>query len=140
MKQKIEKIIKIVPAIVLGVIGLAGFYLQFIHRESIRIEVRAVDKMRLDIHNVENLTIKHLYQDSIEVNNVWTMRYTISNVGSKTIIARGNNSNILQEYLPITVENSIKILSFEIASNFPVTIRQEGSKVLLDFQQWRMNI
>ena len=114
-------------------------YFHFFNIDVVQIEVRAIDKMRLDTHNVENLTIKYLYQDSIEVNNVWIMRYTISNVGSKTIIAKGNNSNVLQDYLPITIENSIQILSFEVASNFPVTTHQENNKILLDFQQWRRN-
>ena len=143
-KRIIMKAIKSFFTYFVGTISVLGAfmagYFYFFDTDTIEIEVRVIDKMRLDTHNVENLTIKYLYQDSIEVNNVWTMRYVISNVGSKTIIAKGNNSNILLEYLPITIENSIQILSFEIASsNFPVTKRREGSKILLDFQQWRRN-
>ena len=138
-KTSVMKIIGLFSTVVVGVVTLVGGYYQFVHRDIVQVEVRTIDKMRLDTHNVENLTIKYLYQDSIEVNNVWTMRYVISNVGSKTIIAKGSNSNILPEYLPITIENSIQVLSFEVASNFPVTTRQENNKILLDFRQWRRN-
>lgn len=121
------------------VVGLGiTVYFQFIQKENVEIEIKVIDKLLLtETNNKEGLTIKYLYQDSVEVRNVWKIRYVISNAGTKTIIAKGNNNNVLQEYLPVIFKDSVKILSVKIESNFPVTSLQQNDIVLLDFKQWK---
>lgn len=136
------KTIKLIFTYLVGFATIVGLgltiYFQFIHKDVVKLEVKSIDKVQLtNTHNIEDLTIKYLYQDSIEVNNIWKIRYVISNIGSKTIIAKGNNNNILHECLPIIIKDSVKILSLNIESDFPITTRQENNTILLDFKQWK---
>ena len=136
------KTIKLIFTYLAGFATVVGFgltlYLQFFHKDTTILEVKSIDNVQLtNTESVEDLTIKYLYQDSIEVSNIWKIRYVISNVGSKTIIAKGNNNNILYEYLPILIKDSVKILSLNIAANFPINTQQENNTILLDFKQWK---
>jgi len=136
------KTIKLIFTYLVGFATIVGFgitiYFQFLHKDIVTLEVKSIDNVQLtNTERIEDLTIKYLYQDSIEVSNIWKIRYVISNIGAKTIIAKGNNNNILHEYLPMTIKDSVKILSLNIESNFPVTTQQKNNTILLDFKQWK---
>jgi len=138
------KWLKLIINYLLGIATLTGFgmaiYFQFIHKDIIELEVKAIDRIQLtkDL-NVENLTTKYLYTDSVEVNNLWKIRYIISNVGTKTIIAKGNIKNIIYDNLSISIKDSIRIMAVNIEqTNFPISIlKNDNNTVVLDFEQWR---
>jgi len=138
------KWLKLIINYLIGIATLTGvgftIYFQFIHKDIIEIEVKTIDRIQLtkDL-NIENLATKYLYLDSVEVNNLWKIRYVISNIGSKTIIARGNIKNILYDNLSISIKDTIRILAVNIEqTNFPISIlKYDSNMVFLDFKQWK---
>jgi len=137
------KQLKLILSFLVGAATVAGvamtIYFQFIHKDVIELEVKTIDKTQLTKTPDENgLTVQYVYQDSI-VKNLWKLRYVISNVGTKTIIAKGNNKNTILDHLPIVFKDSIKILSADInKSNFPVHLESLNSNIInMDFKQWK---
>jgi hypothetical protein len=114
---------------------------QFFKKDTIVLEVNIIDKMQLtkDL-GVENLTTKYTYQDR-EVNNIWKVRCLILNTGTKTIVGKGNNKDILTENLLIRAKDSVKILSAKInTTNFPISVSDSTDNAIgLDFKQWRQS-
>ena len=137
------KSIKLIFGYLIGIITVLGFgitiYFQFIHKDIVEVEVKTIDKTQLtNVPDTEGLTVKYLYQDST-VNNLWKIRYVISNIGTKTIIAEGTNKNILSENLHIAFNDSVKILSVNIdKANFPISAHNNYRNIItLDFKQWK---
>ena len=137
------KSVKLILSYLIGIITILGFgitfYFQFIHKDIIEVEVKTIDKTQLtNVPDTEELTVQYLYQDSI-VTNLWKIRYVISNIGTKTIIAKGTNKNILSENLHIAFNDSVKILSLNIDNaNFPISAQNNyGDIITLDFKQWK---
>lgn len=137
------KQLKLILSFLVGAATIVGFgmtiYFQFIHKEIIEVEVKTIDKTQLTKVPDENgLTVQYLYQDSV-INNLWKLRYVISNIGTKTIIAKGDNKNIILDCLPIVFKDSIKILSTSINNaNFPISLDEKSTNIInLDFKQWK---
>ncbi|MDR2954246.1 MAG: hypothetical protein LBV43_04115 [Prevotella sp.] len=123
------------------IVGLAlTIFFYFFQKDYAQIEVKSLDKTQLtQVPNTEGLSVQYIYQDSI-VNNLWKIRYVISNTGNKTIISTGTLKNILLDKLSIHFRDSVKLLSVAINDkNFPVSIENEKSCVYLDFKQWKKN-
>lgn len=120
-------------------IGIITVY-QFTKTDKIEIEIKTIDKTQLTkTPDIDALTVEYKYQDSI-VKNLWKMRYVILNVGSKTIIGKGDNKNIILENLSISFNDSVKILSVYIGEkNFPVIILDDkiDKNLNLNFKQWK---
>ena len=131
---KIISIFGVVFGIFVGVFTLY----QYSRDDTVKLEIKTIDKTLLTkIPEIENLTVEYKYQDSL-VNNLWRIRYVISNVGSKTVIGKGNNKNLLFDCLPISIYDSVKILSIEIDDkNFPISLNAKENIVNLDFKQWK---
>jgi hypothetical protein len=112
---------------------------QFFKKDTIVLEVNIIDKIQLtkDL-GVENLTTKYTYQGR-EVNNVWKVRCLILNTGTKTIVGKSNNKDILTDNLFIKTKDSAKILSAKInTTNFPISVSDSTDNTIgLDFKQWR---
>jgi hypothetical protein len=134
----LKKTIGFIGIVVTIVAGIIVAY-QFFHKDLIEIEVKTIDKTQLTkTPDIEDLTVEYLYQDSV-VENFWKIRCVISNIGSRTIIAKGDSKNIISEWLPIRFNENIKILSIVIdETNFPITIMDiTDNTVNLEFKQWK---
>jgi len=137
------KSVKSILGYLLGIITILSFgitiYLQFIHEDIVEMEVKTIDKTQLtNVPDTDGLTVRYRYQDSI-VNNLWKIRYVISNIGTKTIIAEGINKNILSKNLHIAFNDSVKILSVNIdKANFPISAHNDFENIItLNFKQWK---
>jgi len=114
--------------------------LQYFNKDIVELEVKAINKTQLiKIANINGLTVEFLYKDSV-VKNLWKIIYSIKNVGSKTIITKGDSKNILEENLYISFNDSVKVLSVDtVIGNFPITtiIDFKNNVINLDFKQWK---
>jgi hypothetical protein len=62
--------------------------------------------------NVEGITSSYMYNDSIEVKNLWRTTFVIRNVGERTIYGSGfSEQSIRDSHIPLSVENCEKVLS-----------------------------
>ena len=123
---------------------------QFFHKDMIKIEVKTIDRVELTkIPDIEGLTVNYHYHGN-DVENLWKVRYVISNIGARTIIAKTDHRNILSiekdsdgkivsETLPIYFKNKGRVLSVVIdEKNFDIEIvEMKDNIVKLDFKQWK---
>ena len=80
------------------------------------------------------MSVKYYYQDSIEVHNLWRMQWVIRNTGDKTIVGAGNDSQLLNNGLPLRFSNGNQVLSLRINNSNNNAILRD---TCLWFQQWR---
>jgi len=124
------------------IVGAIIVLYQFFHKEDIEIEIKTIDRTLLtQMPDTKDLSVCFKYQDSIVVNNLWKLRYVISNVGEKTIIAKGDNKNTLMNTLPLFFRDSVKILSISESNNSFSVLHQiiNLDTIMLDFKQWKKN-
>jgi hypothetical protein len=71
--------------------------------------------------SVDGLSAYFCYKDSL-VNNLWSLKYLITNIGTETIIGTGTHSQIIdEEKLKLkTCDSALIIDSYMVSSNFPV--------------------
>lgn len=122
-------------ATLITIIGsCTAIYFAF-HEKQIKLDIQTTYAENITTYKpIQNISVKYYYQDSLEVNNLWKMQWTIRNTGDKTIIGSGNNSQLLSNSLPLNFNNNIKILSLEITnSNNNANLQNEN----IFFQQWR---
>jgi len=135
----IKRIIKILYSLLMVIAALIGI-LSYFNKDIVELEVEAINKTQLTkIANIDGLTVEFLYKDSV-VKNLWQIIYSIKNVGSKTIITKGDSKNILEENLSISFNDSVKVLSVDtVIGNFPITtiIDLKNNVINLDFKQWK---
>lgn len=141
-----KQIGKIIFYYIAGLASIAGIaftvYTQLIHKDEIKIEVKSLDKSQLtQIPDIKGLKVNYTYQDSV-VQNLWKVRYFISNIGEKTIVSVGAHKNILDENLSLIFRDlfgdSLKVLSINInETNFPVSIFKDTNRFSFDFKQWK---
>jgi hypothetical protein len=140
--RSMKYIIKRLYSFLIGIITIISVIIaviQYFSEDIIELEVKAINKTQLTkIANIDGLTVEFLYKDSV-VKNLWQIIYLIKNVGSKTIVAKGDSKNILEENLSISFNDSVKVLFADTAyGNFPITIIGfENNVANLDFQQWQ---
>jgi len=135
----IKRIIKLLYSLLIFIATIIGLVLAF-SKDIVELEVRAINKTQLTkVANIDGLTVEFLYKDSI-VKNLWQVTYHIQNVGSKTIVAKGDSKNILEENLFISFNDSVKVLFVDSArGNFPIAtiIDFKNNIINLDFKQWQ---
>ena len=122
-------------ATLITIIGsCTAIYFAF-HEKQIKLDIQTTYAENITTYKpIQNISVKYYYQDSLEVNNLWKMQWTIRNTGDKTIIGSGNNSQLLSNSLPLNFNKNIKILSLEITnSNNNANLQNEN----IFFQQWR---
>ncbi|MCL2245826.1 MAG: hypothetical protein FWC10_01780 [Lentimicrobiaceae bacterium] len=67
--------------------------------------------------NVEGLTSSYMYNDSIEVKNLWRTTFVIRNVGKKTIYGKGFPEQSIRDlYIPFLIKSCEKLLSVIITN------------------------
>jgi hypothetical protein len=113
---------------------------QYFSKDIVELEIMAINKTQLTkVADIDGLTVEFLYKDSV-VKNLWQITYFIKNVGSKTIVAKGDSKNILEENLSISFNDSVKVLLADtVRGNFPIKaiVDYENNIINLDFKQWQ---
>ena len=67
--------------------------------------------------DVKGLTSSYMYNDSIEVKNLWRTTFVIRNVGKKTIYGKGFPEQSIRDlYIPFLIKNCEKVLSVIISN------------------------
>lgn len=139
MKEKFLKIVFYYFAGGASIIALSFFvYYQFIFKNVPIIDIKEVDVIQLtEIPEVKKLKVSYKY-DSINVKNLWKIKYFIRNIGSKNIIGEGNLKTIISNKIPLEISNVSRIFTIDIQNNdFPISIYRSNEKFNLDFKQWK---
>lgn len=67
--------------------------------------------------DIDGLSVKYVYHDTINVNNLWKAIYTIKNTGDQTLYGSGfSDTNIRNGVIPISLSKCDKLLSVRIIS------------------------
>lgn len=86
---------------------------------------------------VEGLTAKYQYCDSIEVENLWKTVFVIKNTGDQTLYGSGfSEMNIRNGVIPLVVSRCGKLLNIRIINNAEVSLNRFRELVVA---QWRPN-
>ena len=122
-----EKIVKIfnIVAIVITIISGAIAVLAYINPSVPEIEARIIDK--------QLLTDK---RDSTN-NEIWLLQYSIKNVGKRTIIGYGPNSDVLGDGLSVDILPLDSETVSQAIYNNDIDATLSNGKV--NFKQWRRN-
>jgi hypothetical protein len=120
-------------------IALFGIFVSlFFNREKKTIlDIEKVNETQLTKSlNVKGLSSMYLYNDSIEVQNLWQSTFVIRNIGRKTIYGEGfTESSIRGSHIPLIIENCATILSVDITNNnCGATLRDTLNLII---KQWK---
>ncbi|GGK27742.1 hypothetical protein GCM10007962_22500 [Yeosuana aromativorans] len=138
MKKTIQNLVTIIT-IVAGIVAVLSFIYQ-IKSNDPKLEVLEISNDNLtNLPKVEYLKSNFYYKDSL-ITNLWKLNAIVRNIGSKTIIGKGDNKNIIDNNLTFRLNNGFKLIDFNITQNdFPYNIRKDENIVSFDFVQWREN-
>lgn len=133
--DKLFKYLGLIATIITIVAGCVAIYFAF-NEKRIKLDVQTTYAENLTTHKtIQDLSVKYYYCDSLEVHNLWKMQWVIRNIGDKTIVGHGNNSQLLLNTgLPIQFASDSQILSLEISSSNNDAILQNKN---ISFKQWR---
>ncbi len=114
--------------------------ISYFHKEKIVLSLNHISsKNLLDIPKIDSLEVKFKYQNK-ELENFWISSILIKNSGSVDIIGKGQNKNIIEEYLEISSANN-EIINTEIEiANFSIdTLFINPKSLFVGFKQWKSN-
>lgn len=88
--------------------------------------------------DIDGLTIKYLYHDSIDVQNLWKTIYIIKNTGDQSLYGQGfSDINVQNGTIPLNVIGCEKLLSLKmIGGNNGVLLGKNNSLIIT---QWKPN-
>ncbi len=88
--------------------------------------------------NVEGLSVNYLYQDSIEVKNLWKSLFAIKNTGEQTLYGKGfSDMNVQDGIIPLDISGCERLLSVRMKnSNNGAILNNKG---VLIVTQWKPN-
>ena len=122
-----------------SVIALIFFvYYQFIYEDNSILEIKIINKEELTkIPTDNNLEVKYSLNGR-NVTNLHKIRFSIKNIGNKTIIGK-ENIGLLTEPLPLILNGDAQLYGINITDkNFPIEIiKTDSLKRSLSFKQWR---
>lgn len=138
MKKIIQNTVTIIT-ITAGVVAVLSFVYQ-IKSNNPKIEILEINNDNLtNIPKIKNLDANFCYKDSV-ITNLWKLNASIKNSGSKTIIGKGTNKNIIDNYIGFKLNKGFRLIDFNISkSEFPNKIKKDSNSVSLYFSQWREN-
>ena len=132
--EKLFSYIGKIATIITIVGGLVAIYFAF-YEKQVKLDIQTTTAENLTSHEtIQDLSVKYYYQDSIEVHNLWRMQWVIRNTGDKTIVGAGNDSQLLNNGLPLRFSNGNQVLSLRINNSNNNAILRD---TCLWFQQWR---
>lgn len=132
--EKLFSYIGKIATIITIVGGLVAIYFAF-YEKQVKLDIQTTIAENLTSHEtIQDLSVKYYYQDSIEVHNLWRMQWVIRNTGDKTIVGAGNDSQLLNNGLPLRFNVENQVLSLIINNSNNNAILRDSC---LWFQQWR---
>ncbi|CAM3828403.1 hypothetical protein FLCU109888_03735 [Flavobacterium cucumis] len=136
MRKFVQNIVTIIT-ITAGIVAVLSFVYQ-VKSDNPKIEILEINNDNLtNIPRIKNLTANFSYKDSV-ITNLWKLNAVIKNVGSKTIIGKGTNKNIIENHIGFKLNEGFRLIDFNIAkAQFPNEIKKDSNSVRLFFSQWR---
>lgn len=107
----------------------------YFFREKVRVTVCCTESTLLTQKpEISGITIFVQYEDTIPVENLWRICYTLENTGNKNIIGKGAQSSLVAKEggLPLYTRNVKKMFQISAADNNRIELK--GS--ILYFKQW----
>lgn len=124
-----------------ALVGIIGVYYQLKNKKLIA-DFQVLSEDYLTIKNdIDGLKSDYSYRNT-PVQNLWLMKFKITNTGDGTLIGEGKNSNILDTAIVLKFPNKVEILDSLklIQSDFPHNIiKRDSQTIVLKFRQWRIN-
>jgi len=120
------------------IIGLIAAWNELFSNEDIQIEIKNISSVELTKAPTDkNISVSYLFSDSIPIENFWKFNFKIYNSGNTTVIGSGNQSSIINDALPLSINDQLSIVSIAVTNaNFPVKLRT-GKSYELSFEQWK---
>ena len=119
----IEVIVTIVT-ILGGVVTLLSYF----SKEKVRVTICCTESTLLtQKHKIPGITVFVQYEDTIPVENLWRICYTLENTGNRNIIGEGAQSSLVAKGggLPLYTKNVKKMIQLSATDNN-----------MLHFKQW----
>jgi hypothetical protein len=126
----IEVIVTIVT-ILGGVVTLLSYF----SKEKVRVTICCTESTLLTQKpKIPGITVFVQYEDTIPVENLWRICYTLENTGNKNIIGEGAQSSLVVKGggLPLYTKNVKKMIQLSATDNNMVELRDN----MLHFKQW----
>ena len=129
-------IFTIIGAIVSLIVG--GFTLYFyFKKDNPKLEVTTYSEQLItQQRNIDNLRAIYIYKDSLEVNNLWQVKYIIRNIGKKTIVGKGVNSMLIEDGVGYSFSDNANVLYCDINHN-DIDAKLDNNSI--KFSQWQAN-
>lgn len=110
--KKLTITISIIMAIIAGV----TVYLQFFHKEEVKLNIQKVSEVQLDTSlDVESLESTFIYNDSTKVENLWLSTFKVLHIGNKDILSSEfKDATLSVDHIPFTIDNDEDILAINI--------------------------
>jgi len=127
-------------SVLIGVIAIVvaiGISWYFNREKSTILNIEKVSEILLTKPlDVEGFTSSYMYNDSIEVKNLWQTTFVIRNIGEKTIYRNGfSESSIIGSHIPLNVENCEKVLSAIITNENNSSFMLKPLQLII--KQWK---
>ena len=132
--KKILQFLGGIGTIVTIITGVLSLYFLF-KKENPKLEVTTYSEQLItQQHDIENLQATYIYKDSLEVDNLWQVKYIIRNIGKSTIVGRGENSTLIDTGIGYSFSNDANVLYCDITNNvIDATLEND----FIVFQQWK---
>jgi hypothetical protein len=119
------------------IVGALTFYYQFIYKPKTIIEIKCIDITELTkIPDISGLSAKFYFADSLQVHNLWRVKYLLLNKGDNSIIGQGDKSSLLASGLKLDfADKGTVVLDMDISNqSIDAIIRRDS----LFFKQWKV--
>lgn len=114
---------------------LGGALLSYFFREKVRVTVCCTESTLLTQNpEIPGITVFVQYEDTIPIENLWKVCYTLENTGNKNIIGEGSQSSLIAKGggLPLYTRNVKRIIQISAADNNMIELKDN----ILYFKQW----
>jgi hypothetical protein len=122
-----------------SVIALGFFiYYQFFYEADAVLEIKIINREELTkIPTDNNLKVEYSLKGR-DVTNLYKIRFSIKNMGNKTIIGK-DNIGLVTEPLPLNLDENSEVYGIQITdSNFPIElVKLDSFSRAFSFKQWR---
>lgn len=125
------EIIVTIVTLVAGVVTL----LSYLSKEKVRVTVCCTESTLLTQKpEIPGLTFLVRYRDTVPVENLWRIRYTLENTGNRNIIGEGAQSSLVVKGggLPLYMRNVKRMIRISAVDNKMVELKDN----ILYFKQW----
>ena len=134
--KKILQFLGIIGTIISIIVGVATLYF-YLKRDNPVLEVSVYsEQLIIQQHNIDNLKATYVYKDSLEVNNLWQVKYIIRNIGKNTIVGQGEKTTLTGNGIGYSFSEYANVLYCNITNN---AINANIENNYITFQQWRNN-